>query len=175
MKFFHRYKSTIHGNYRRAYLRCGLLTGLMLILFLLVRWLMDNPAESPISWLSDGILLVAVFLFTMLYRNTLPERKATLKELMLFGIGNAVVACLLYGIYIWVAGFALPGQIELFTNTLKEPGEFAQYPAHYWSALWALVSGVIMSILGGFGAFISALILKNEKGDVISFRNKKQK
>ena len=105
MKFFHRYNSTIHGNYRKAYLRCGLLTGLMLILYLLVRWLMRNPAESPISFLSDGILLVAVFLFTMLYRNALPERKATLKELMLFGMGTAIVACFLYGIYIWVSGY----------------------------------------------------------------------
>ena len=166
MKFFHRYNSTIHGNYRKAYLRCGLLTGLMLILYLLVRWLMRNPAESPVSFLSDGILLVAVFLFTMLYRNALPERKATLKELMLFGMGTAIVACFLYGIYIWVSGYAIPGQIELFTNTMKEPGEFANFPAHYWSALWAFVAAVIMAVLGGFGAFISALILKNEKPEV---------
>lgn len=171
MKFFHRYKSTIHGNYRRAYLRCGLLTGLMLVLYLLVRWLMRNPAESPVSYLSDGILLVAVFLFIMLYRNTLPERKATMKELMLFGMGTAIVACLLYGIYIWVAGFAIPGQIELFTNTLTKPESFAQYPAYYWSALWAFVSAVIMAVLGSFGAFISALILKNEKPEV---KTKKQ-
>lgn len=166
MKFFHRYNSTIHGNYRKAYLRCGLLTGLMLILYLLVRWLMRNPAESPISFLSDGILLVAVFLFTMLYRNALPERKATLKELMLFGMGTAIVACFLYGIYIWVSGYAIPGQIELFTNTMMEPGEFVKFPAHYWSALWAFVAAVFMAVLGGFGAFISALILKNEKPEV---------
>ncbi len=162
-KFFHRYQSTIHGNYRKAYLRSGLLTGIMLVLYLLVRWLMRNPAESPISFLSDGILLVAGFLFTMLYRNTLPDRKATLKELMLFGLGTAILACFLYGLFIWVSGFAIPGQIELFTNTMMENEPFAQYPAHYWSALWGIVSAVIMAVLGGFGAFISALILKNEK------------
>ena len=175
MKFFHRYESTIHGNYRKAYLRCGLLAGLMLVLFLLVRWLMRNPADNPETYLSDGILLLSVFLFTMLYRNALPERKASMKELMLFGIGTAVVASLLYGVYIYVAGFVMPGQIELFTNTMKAPGAFAEYPAHYWSALWGILTAVKMAVLGGFGAFISALILKTEKGNIINFRNKKQK
>lgn len=163
MKIFRRYNSTIHGNYRKAYLRCGLLTGLMLILFLLVRWLMHNPAESPVSYLSDGILLVSVFLFSMLYRNALPERKVTMKELMLFGIGTALVACLLYGLFIWASGFANPGQIELFTDTMMKPGAFAEYPAHYWSAFWGMLSTVIMAVLGSFGAFISSLILKTEK------------
>lgn len=139
------------------------MTGIMLVLYLLVRWLMRNPAESPISFLSDGILLVAGFLFTMLYRNTLPDRKATLKELMLFGLGTAILACFLYGLFIWVSGFAIPGQIELFTNTMKGSGEFSKFPAHYWSAFWAFIAAVFMAVLGGFGAFISALILKNEK------------
>lgn len=139
------------------------MTGIMLVLYLLVRWMMNNPAESPISFLSDGILLVAGFLFTMLYRNTLPDRKATLKELMLFGLGTAIMACFLYGLFIWVSGFAIPGQIELFTNTMKGSGEFSKFPAHYWSAFWAFIAAVIMAVLGGFGAFISALILKNEK------------
>ena len=174
MKFFRRYNSTIHGNYRKAYLRCGLLTGLMLILYLLVRWLMRNPAESPESYLSDGILLVSIFLFTMLYRNELPERKVTMKELMLFGIGTAIVACFLYGIYIWLSGIAIPGQTELFTKTLMQSADFLQYPVGYWSALWGVVAAVKMAVLGGFGAFISALILKNEKGTVVSFRNKKE-
>lgn len=173
MKFFHRYNSTIHGNYRKAYLRCGLLTGLMLVLFLLVRWLMHNPADNPETYLSDGILLLSVFLFTMLYRNALPERKATMKELMLFGIGTALVASFLYGIFIFVAGFVMPGQIELFTDTMKASGAFSEYPAHYWSALWGIWTAVKMAVLGGFGAFISALVFKTEKGAVINLRNKK--
>jgi hypothetical protein len=174
MKFFHRYKSTIHGNYRRAYLRSGLLTGLMLVLYLLVRWLMGNPAEIPVSYLSDGILLVAVFLFSMLYRNALPNRMVTMKELMLFGIGTALLACAMYGLYIWVLGFAIPEQIELFTGTMMEDAPYADYPAHYWSALWALVAAVVMAILGGLGAFISALILKNEKPEIKGIRNEKK-
>ena len=76
----------------------------MLMLYILVRWLMQNPAESPVAYITDGILLVAVFLFTLLYRNALPDRKATLKELMLLGLGTAVVASVLYGIFLWAFG-----------------------------------------------------------------------
>lgn len=172
MKFFHRYKSTIHGNYRRAYLRSGLLTGLMLMLYILVRWLMQNPAESPVSYFSDGILLVAVFLFIMLYRNSLPERKATMKELMLFGMGTAVVACLLYGLFVWLSGFAIKDQIKVFTENMMENAPYADYPAYYWSALWAVVAAAVMAVLGCFGAFISALILKNEKPEVTAGRKR---
>jgi len=139
----------------------------MLMLYLWVRYLMGNPAESPVSYLSDGILLVAGFLFTMLYRNALPDRKATLKELMLFGMGTAIIACVVYGVFIWIMGFTAQEQIELFTGTMMDNAPFTNYPAHYWSAFWGFVSAVIMAILGGFGAFISALILKNEKGEIV--------
>ena len=165
MRFFHRYRSTIHGNYRKAYLRCGLLTGLMLVLYLLVRWLLKNPAESTVSYLSDGILLVSVFLFTLLYRNSLPDRKATMKELMLFGTGTAVLACFLYGIYIWLSGIALPEQTELFTKTLMKADDYGEYPVGWWSAIVGMITAVIMAVLGSFGAFIAALILKSEKGE----------
>lgn len=166
MKFFHRYESTIHGNYRKAYLCWGLLTGLMLVLYLLVRWLMGRSAESAESYLSDGILLVGLFVGCLLYRNSLPERKVTLKELMLFGMGAAVVACLIYGLYIWLSGMVLEGQTELMARTMFKADDFELYPVGWWSALCGIVTGVKMAVLGGFGAFISALILKNEKGNV---------
>lgn len=167
MRFFHRYRSTIHGNYRKAYLRCGLITGVLLMLYIMVRYMMGTPAESPEAYLSDGIMLLAVFLFTLLYRNALPEKKATLKELMLFGIGTAVLASLLYGLFLWGFGCAAPGQTVLFTHTLSGQEITAGDPLlHYWAALWAIVAGVKLSVLGGFGAFISAIVLRNEKGDV---------
>ncbi len=166
MRFFHRYNSTIHGNYRKAYLRCGVITGVLLILYILVRYMMGLTAESPVSYFSDGIMLLAVFLFTLLYRNALAEKKATLKELMLFGMGTAMVASILYGIFIWMLGFAIPQQTELFTNTLMKEGAFVEFPAHYWSALWGMVSTVFMALLGGFGAFIAALLFRNEKSEM---------
>lgn len=167
MRFFHRYRSTIHGNYRKAYLRCGLITGVLLMFYILVRYMMRTPAESPEAYLTDGILLLSIFLFTLLYRNTLPDRLATMKELMLFGMGTAVLASLLYGLFLWGFGCAAPEQTVLFTYTLSgKEISGGDLQLHYWAALWAIVAGVKLAVLGGFGAFISAVILRNEKGEV---------
>ena len=163
MKFFRRYDSTIHGNYRKAYLRCGLITGGLLTLYIMVRYLMGTPAESPEAYLSDGIMLLALFLFTLLYRNSLAEKKATLKELMLFGLGTALVASVLYGICLWLFGYAVPEQTLLFTTTMRGASAVAAAPSHYWAAWWGIESAIKLALLGGFGAFIAALLFRNEK------------
>jgi uncharacterized membrane protein (GlpM family) len=168
MKFFHRYNSTIHGNYRKAYLRCGLITGGLLALYIMVRYLMGSPAESPEAYMSDIIMLLAVFLFTLLYRNSLEEKKATLKELMLFGLGTAVVASLLYGVCLWLFGYAVPEQTDLFTRTLRGEEAVLSAPSHYWAAWWGIESAIKLAVLGGFGAFVASLLFKNEKSDVHS-------
>lgn len=168
MKFFHRYNSTIHGNYRKAYLRCGLITGGLLALYIMVRYLMGSPAESPEAYMSDIIMLLAVSLFTLLYRNSLEEKKATLKELMLFGLGTAVVASLLYGICLWLFGYAVPEQTDLFTRTLRGEEAVLSAPSHYWAAWWGVESAIKLAVLGGFGAFVASLLFKNEKSDVHS-------
>ena len=104
MGIFHRYSSTIHGNYRRAYLRCGLLAGALLAAYIIGRLLAGSPAESPISYITDAILLVLVVLFTAYYRNSLPDKKITLKEAMLFGIGTSLIAAVVYALAIWATG-----------------------------------------------------------------------
>ena len=108
MSIFHRYSSTIHGNYRKAYLRSGLITGVLLAAYLFSRLLMGKPLESPTSYVSDAVMLVAVFLFMAFYRNSLPDKKITLKEAMLFGIGTAVIAAIFYGLMLWAVGVAFP-------------------------------------------------------------------
>ncbi|MBR1766751.1 MAG: DUF4199 domain-containing protein [Bacteroidales bacterium] len=168
MKIFHRYHSTIHGNYRRAYLRCGLIAGVVLMLYILVRYLMGRPAESPEAYLSDGILLLSVVLFTLLYRNALSERKASLKELMLFGTGLSVVASVLYGLFVWLFGMAAPAQTVLFTFTMRGQEIAPDDPQiGYWAALWGIVAGVKLAILGSFGAFFSALLFRTEKAPTV--------
>ena len=174
MRFFHRYSSTIHGNYRKAYLRCGLITGGLLALYIMVRYLMGSPAESPEAYMSDIIMLVAVFLFTLLYRNSLAEKKATLKELMLFGMGTAVVASVLYGLCLWLFGYAIPEQTDLFTRTLRGEEAVLSAPSHYWAAWWGFESAIKLAVLGGFGAFIAAIVFKNEKGAIREKKSKQQ-
>ena len=172
MRFFRRYKSTIHGNYRRAYLRCGLIVGGLLWLYIMVRWWVGSPAESPEGYMSDMIMLVMVFLFTLLYRNSLAEKRATLKELMLFGGGTAVVGSVLYGLCLWLMGYVIPEQTDLFTRTMRGEEAVLSAPTHYWAAWWGLESAMKLAVLGGFGAFIAAMVFKNEKGAI---REKKRK
>lgn len=167
MGIFHRYRSTIHGNYRKAYLRCGLITGTLLTAYMLVRLLMGSPLPSPTSYVSDAIMLVAVFLFMAFYRNSLPDKRITLKEAMLFGIGTAVVAALFYGLALWAFGSAFPQQTVLFTNTVAAKEITTQDPQlHYWAAWWAIYSCILMALLGAFGAFVAAIFLRNEKSEV---------
>ena len=167
MSIFRRYNSTIHGNYRRAYLRCGLLTGVLLAAYVLVRLLMQSPMESPASLVADAILLVLIFLFTAWYRNGLPEKKITLKEAMLFGIGTAAVAGIVYGLLLWAIGLTSAQQTVLFTNTMTSNNITVDDPQlHYWAAWWAILAGIETIVLGAFGAFLAAILFRNEKAPV---------
>ena len=167
MKVFKRYSSTIHGNYRKAYLRSGLITGVLLAAYVLIRLLMGKPLESPTSYVSDAVMLVAVFLFMAFYRNSLPDKKITLKEAMLFGIGTAVVAAFIYGLALWAFGLAFQQQTALFSTTMTGNEVTTQDPQlHYWAAWWAIYSFVLMALLGSFGAFVAAIFFRNEKSDI---------
>lgn len=171
MGIFHRYDSTIHGNYRRAYLRGGLLTGALLGGYVLVRMLMGKPVQSPTSLISDIALLVAVFLFTAYYRNSLDEKKITLKEAMLFGMGLSLVASFLYGALLYVVEMCSSAQTVLFTTTMTGQEITSEDPQlHYWAAWWAIMSFLEMLLLGCFGAFVAAVLFRNEKSTP---RNKK--
>lgn len=174
MRFFHRYNSTIHGDYRKAYLRCGLIVGGLLSLYIMVRYLVGAPAERPEGYMSDVIMLVTVFLFTLLYRNSLAEKRSTLKELMLFGMGTAVVGSVLYGLCLWLMGCAIPEQTDLFTRTMRGEEAVLTVPTHYWAAWWGFESAMRLAVLGGFGAFVAAMVLENERGTIREKRNKKQ-
>ena len=167
MRFFHRYNSTLHGNYRKAYLRCGTVTGLLLALYIVIRWLMGTPVASPEGYVSDAVMLVALFLFAVYYRNALPEKKVTLKELMLFGMGTAVVASVVYALLLWVFCLAVPEQTALFVETMTGEEMGVEDPQlRYWAGAWALVTGIKMALLGAFGAFIAAIVFKTEKPEV---------
>ena len=165
MGIFHRYSSEIHGNYRQAYLKGGVAVGALLAAYVLIRLLAGRPMESPVSLVIDAVLLVALLLLTAWYRHGLPEGKITLKEAMLFGMGLALVAGLVYGLLLWAIGATSSTQTVLFTNTmLGENTVDSQNPQlHYWAAWWAIVAGVETIVLGCFGAFLAAIFFRNEK------------
>lgn len=167
MGIFHRYNSTIHGDYRRAYLRSGALTGVLLALYVLVRLLMGTPLASPTSLVLDAVLLVAVFLLTAWYRHSLPEQKMTLKEGLLFGMGTAAVAAVVYGVLLYAILRSSSTQTVLFTNSMNGNDITAQDPQlHYWAAWWAILAALSTLLLGAFGSFLAAIFFRNEKSEI---------
>lgn len=167
MSIFHRYKSTIHGNYRRAYLRSGLLTGALLAAYVTIRLLAGSPMERPVSLISDILLLVLLFLLTAWYRNSLPEKRITLKEAMLFGIGTSAVAALVYGLALWAVGLLSDSQTVLFTTSMTgNPVTTDDPQLHYWAAWWALFAAASTLLLGAFASFLAAIFFRNEKSEI---------
>lgn len=167
MGLFHRYQSAIHGNYRKAYLRSGLLTGALLTLYVLARLLVGSAVQSPVSYISDAVMLILVVLFTAYYRNSLPDKKITLKEAMLFGMGTAVVGSVIYGVALWVIGLAIPQQAAIFTTTLTGQETLPGDPQiHYWAAWWGIVGGVSLMVVGTFGSFLASIFFRNEKSEI---------
>ena len=167
MAIFHRYQSTIHGDYRRAYLRGGLLIGALLALYVLARLLMGSPVQSPTSYISDAVMLVLVVLLTAFYRNSLPEKKITLKEAMLFGMGAAAIGAVIYGISLWIAGWAFPQQAAIFTTTMTGQETMPGDPQiRYWAAWWGIVGGISLMVVGAFGAFLASIFFRNEKSEI---------
>ena len=168
MGIFHRYSSEIHGNYRQAYLKGGVAVGALLAAYVLIRLLAGRPMESPVSLVIDAVLLVALLLLTAWYRHGLPEGKITLKEAMLFGMGLALVAGLVYGLLLWAIGATSSTQTVLFTNTMlgENTVDSMNPQLHYWAAWWGIESAVKLAVLGGFAAFLAALLFRNEKAAV---------
>ena len=136
-------------------------------LLLVVKLLLRNPMTSPVSLLVDVVLVVAIGLLGAYYRNTLPDKKVQLKEMMLFGLWSAVSAALVYALAVWAIGLTSSEQTILFTHTMAEKEITAADPQlHYWAAFWAMVAFVEEMVWGGLGAFFVALLLRNEKSEI---------
>ncbi|MBR5092092.1 MAG: hypothetical protein IKX32_01275 [Bacteroidales bacterium] len=165
MSIFHRYKSTIHGNYRRAYLRSGLVTGFLLAAGHMALHTHHSSLITDHSTLILNIVLIlAVFLFTAWYRHSLPDQRITLKEAILFGMGLSLVAALLYALLLFILQ-------TTFYNLLPPPPS-SDYPPHYWAALWAIVAALGTLLLGSFSAFLAAIFLRNEKSEIKKSNNR---
>ena len=86
---------------------------------------------------------------------------------MLFGIGTAILAALVYGVVLWIGGILAPQQTVVLTHNMMEKEITTQDPQlHYWALFWALVAVVEMAVLGSFGAFVASIIFRNEKSEI---------
>ena len=127
-KIFRRYKSTIYGNYRKAYLTDGLLTGIAMSLVLLLRDCMgDIPMRQPENFVTELVLAIGIFLFGYLYRKELPRGKVTFKELMLLGLGIGVVSAIAFGLWVWLYCGVIDTNMVFYYNRqrvcMMEPAE----------------------------------------------------
>lgn len=175
MRFIRRYQSEIYGNYRKAYLRDGLLTGALISAVVLFCKVIYYPIHAPENYVTDITLLVATLFFAYRYRKCLTDEKVSFKELMLYGLGLGVIAAILYGLYLLLYGSAIDTAfadrcLAHFTNgeingagTEEEKAQtievFNTYKLHTWAFIGAFRTAV-MSIMT---AFIAALLFRTEK------------
>ena len=117
-RFFRRYKSTIYGNYRKAYCVDGVLTGVCMSALMAIRDLIaSKPMASPENYVTEIILAVGILWSTYQYRKQLPEGKVTFKELMLLGLGIGVVSAVVYGLWVWLnCGVLSPERVQYYNE-----------------------------------------------------------
>ncbi|MCQ2262452.1 MAG: DUF4199 domain-containing protein [Bacteroidales bacterium] len=180
-KVLRQYKSTIYGNYRKAYLKCGILTGLASALLMLFLWMIrvDDSRFEPCGWEIELMFAVVIGFECYRYRKSLPGEKVTLKELMLFGLGSGVVGAVIYGVLlVLLCATALPGLKEAFVE-----GRIAVMPSidegfeakqaietvrGYTAADWGFIGGFRAAVMSVLIAFLAAIVLRTEKSEVVS-------
>ena len=182
-RFFRRYKSTIYGNYRKAYLIDGVLTGVVMSVVMLLRDLLaKSPMSSPENHVTELVLAVGIFWSCYQYRRHLPDGKVTLTELMRLGLGIVVVSAVVYGLWTWLRCGILDTSLVSHYNqeriAVMEPVESSadakvaielvnRYTAGDWAFIGAFRSAVISIII----TFFAALIFRTEKGEVRTKKN----
>ena len=183
-RFFRRYKSTIYGNYRKAYVIDGLLTGAAMSVIAAVRdWLATKPMATPENYVTELVLLVGILWASYHYRKQLPGEKVTLKELMLLGLGIGVVSAVVYGLWTWLhCGVMNTGLVDYYNQSridVMEPAETSEAAKvaiesvkRYTAGDWAFIAGFRSAVMSVIIVFFTSLILRTEKGEVV-VKNKK--
>ena len=179
-RFFRRYKSTIYGNYRKAYVIDGLLVGGAMSLIAAVRdWLAAQPMATPENYITELVLLVGTLWASYHYRKQLPDGKVTLKELMLLGLGIGVVSAVVYGLWTWMhCGIINSGLVDYYNQSrigVMEPAETSEAAKvaienvkKYTAGDWAFIAGFRSAVMSVIITFFTALVLRTEKGEVVT-------
>lgn len=178
MRLLRRYQSEIYGNYRVAYLRDGLYTGLFLAVVVLFCKLIYYPIYAPETYITDVALLAATLFFAYRYRASLPDKKVFFKELMLYGLGLGVLAAVLYGLFLLFYGGVVDKEfasrcLEHFIhgeqNGSATPDEQAATIAvmrTYTLRTWAFIGAFRTAVMSILTAFVAALLFRTEKNVV---------
>ena len=186
MGVLRRYQSDIYGNYRKAYLRDGVLAGLFLALVVLFCKLIYYPIYAPENYITDIALLIATFFFAYRYRAKLPERRVFFKELMLYGLGLGIVAALFYGVFLLLYGGVIDRDFaarclqhfilgeQQGTATEQQKAETIAVMQTYRLYTWAFIGAFRTAVMSIMTAFVAALVLRTEKNVVRPKNSEKQ-
>ena len=178
MKFIRRYQSEIYGNYRRAYLGYGALTGAIIGGVVLFCKLIYYPIYAPENYITDITLLAATLFFAWRYRASLPDGRVTFKELMLFGLGLGVVAAVVYGLFLLLYGGVIDkGFPERCLNhfiigeqqgvgTEEEKARTIEVMRGYKLHTWAFIGAFRTAVMSIMTAFLAGLLFRTEKAPV---------
>lgn len=185
--FFRRYKSTIYGNYRKAYLIDGALTGAAMSVIVAVRdWVASRPMETPENYITEIVLAIGIFWASYHYRKGLPEQKVTLKELMLLGLGMGVISGVVYGLWTWINCGLLNESMVQYYNSCRiavmdaaesspEAKIAIESVERYTAGDWGFIAGFRSAVMSVIITFFAALLFRTEKGEVVNRNSKKTK
>lgn len=169
MRFIRRYKSEIYGNYRRAALAYGSLTGGLMAVCVLVASLVGMPFSAPETYVTDGVMALSIFVSAYYYRRRLNVDDLSQKELLLMGLDMGIVIGIVYGLLLWVVLLGCyPALVSHFAEVRINQmvsgvaGGVDEQLAHtircYNAADWAFIGAFRSFVLSILFSFFAALI-----------------
>jgi hypothetical protein len=174
MGLLNRYKSTMHGNYWKGICKYGLLIGIGLSLVVLVRYWLMYPISQPVSYTENFAMLIFMFLAVFFYKRGLEERKITLKESYILGLGSGIVASIIYGMFLFVYAQYIDVDIQkrcfelqraVKTNVNLNDEQLMSMVTPSSIAFSGIMLSSVISILW---ALVVSIFLRNEQGVLIT-------
>ncbi|MBQ7985201.1 MAG: DUF4199 domain-containing protein [Bacteroidales bacterium] len=171
-KIVRKYESVMHGPYQKMSVKYGIATGVIMSLVLLIRFIVKMPADSPLSMVDNIALLACMIAAGVHYKTKLEDNKITFKELFLLTFYSACIASVVYGVFMYFYARSIDTQMSVrCMQKLMNIPEYSSYTKEQFEsmsgysalALQAVVFNIVMGILW---AFVSGIILRNEKSSV---------
>lgn len=172
-----RYSSVMHGNYRWAGVKYGVVMAAGLCFSLFLRYILGHPANAPIAKDETWVVFIGLILMSLVlvfhYRRNLTEKKISFKEGFLVSFYACLVACVIYAVFmygytLYIDNSALDSfhdrTIDVMTRTIAASEhrdiDSVVLPEMPYLVMWGMVLNMVMSILV---AFITGIICRNEK------------
>ena len=162
-------KTKFSGSYFSGIIKYGLLIGLGLSLFVLIRFVFNKSISSVMSYWEILSLMLLLFLGVWLYRKGLKEKQLSFKESYFVAFGSGIVGSIIYGMFIFVYANYIDSEfqgrcydvqraVETNSNLTNQQIEAMVKPSSIAASSMLIVS--LISLLSGL---IIAFLLMNKK------------